>query len=128
MKKRVTYRPGKANGIAGVVGGAVFILIGVTIAIPTFGLFGVLWTVMAVAITAVNAYQAFGKQYVGPEIKIEDEKEAGPAAPEEETHDHIPSTALGPQKRLEQLETLKDAGLIDEEEYAEKRKEILREL
>lgn len=128
MKKRVTYRPGKANGVAGVVGGAIFILIGVTIAIPTFGLFGVLWTLMAVVVTAVNAYQSFGKKYVGPEIKIEDEEGGGPSAPEEETHDHIPSTALGPQKRLEQLEVLKDAGLIDEEEYAQKRKEILREL
>lgn len=128
MKKRVTYRPGKANGVAGVVGGAIFILIGVTIAIPTFGLFGVLWTLMAVVVTAVNAYQAFGRKYVGPEIRIEAEKEDSSAAPEEETHDHIRSTALGPRKRLEQLETLKDAGLIDEEEYAQKRKEILREL
>ena len=30
-------------------------------------------TLFAVAITAFNAYNAFGKKYVGPEIRIEEE-------------------------------------------------------
>ena len=42
--------------------------------------------------------------------------------------DHI--SAIGPsmRRRLEQLESLKTAGLIDDREYREKRQEILKEL
>ena len=72
-KKRVTYRPGKTAGAFGVIWGSIFILIGVFVVIPTFGPFGILWTLMAVGITAYNGYCAFGKGYVGPEISIEDD-------------------------------------------------------
>ena len=44
------------------------------------------------------------------------------------THDHIPSTALDAGERLKQLEDLKKAGLITQEEYQEKRREILSRL
>ena len=90
---------------------------------------------MAVGITAMNAYQSFGKKYRGPEIHIEEEDEEGSAAWDAaapaESHDHIPSTALdakGRLERLEQLESLKSAGLITHEEYQKKREEILRGL
>ena len=53
------------------------------------------------------------------------EKYSRDAAPEEETHDHIRSMARTPEGRLEQLKTLKDAGLYTEEEYRQKRAEIL---
>ncbi|MCI5705424.1 MAG: hypothetical protein MR272_09515, partial [Pseudoflavonifractor sp.] len=33
------------------------------------------------------------------------------------SHDHIPSTALDTEKRLEQLKRMLDAGLIDKDEY-----------
>ena len=62
-KKRVTYRPGKTAGAFGVIWGSIFILIGVFVVIPTFGPFGILWTLMAVGITAYNGYCAFGKGY-----------------------------------------------------------------
>lgn len=44
---------------------------------------------------------------------------------EENDHDHIRSTALSREKKLEQLNTLKDAGLLTGEEYAEKLKKVL---
>ena len=111
-KKRVTYRPGKVQGVFGVIWGAVFVVIGVTVAIPHFSLFGVLWTLLAVAITGYNAYLAFGKGKVGPEIYIEDD--AAPASDAEE--------------RLTELRNLYDRRLITEEEYQAKRKEILDKL
>ena len=111
-KKRVTYRPGKVQGVFGVIWGAVFVVIGVTVAIPHFSLFGVLWTLLAVAITGYNAYLAFGKGKVGPEIYIEDD--AAPASDAEE--------------RLTELRNLYDRRLIAEEEYEAKRKEILDKL
>ena len=43
-------------------------------------------------------------------------------------HEHITVGGLTREARLEQLETLKEAGLLTRAEYEEKRKEILREL
>ena len=131
-RRRVTYRPSKAQGAFGMVWGGVFILIGLFVVIPTFGPFGILWTLAAVAITAMNGYQAFGKTYKGPEITIEEDSaqmpDGHPSSPAPETHDHIPSTALDAKQRLEQLESLKQAGLITDGEYREKREEILKRL
>ncbi len=131
-RRRVTYRPSKAQGAFGMVWGGVFILIGLFVVIPTFGPFGILWTLAAVAITAMNGYQAFGKTYKGPEITIEEDSaqmpDGHPSSPAPETHDHIPSTALDAKQRLEQLESLKQAGLITDGEYREKREEILKHL
>ena len=72
-RRRVTYRPSKAQGAMGAVFGGIFILIGLFVVIPTFGPFGILWTLAAVAITVMNGYQAFGKGYVGPELNIEED-------------------------------------------------------
>lgn len=131
-RRRVTYRPSKAQGAFGMVWGGVFVLIGLFVVIPTFGPFGILWTLAAIAITAMNGYQAFGKTYKGPEITIEEDNaqmpDVQPSSPDPEIHDHIPSTALDAKQRLEQLESLKQAGLITDGEYREKREEILKHL
>lgn len=131
-RRRVTYRPSKAQGAFGMVWGGVFVLIGLFVVIPTFGPFGILWTLAAIAITAMNGYQAFGKTYKGPEITIEEDNaqlpDEHPSSPAPQTHDHIPSTALDAKQRLEQLESLKQAGLITDGEYREKREEILKHL
>ena len=111
-KKRVTYRPGKVQGVFGVIWGGIFVIIGLTVAIPHFGAFGVLWTLMALAITGYNAYLAFGKGKVGPEIYIED--------------DTAPTS--GAETRLTELRDLYDRRLITDEEYEAKRKEILDKL
>ncbi|WP_186566802.1 SHOCT domain-containing protein [Lawsonibacter celer] len=113
--RRVTYRPSKSQAVFGGVVGIIFVCIGLFVAIPTFGAFGILWTLIAVGITGMNFYQAFGKGYVGPEIRIEDE-----AAEQENAGD--------PQLRLERLRTLYDQRLITQEEYETKRQEILKEL
>lgn len=71
-RRRVTYRPSKAQGAFSVVVGIVFVLIGLFVVIPGgFGIFGILWTLMALGITVMSGYQAFGKGYTGPEITIE---------------------------------------------------------
>lgn len=114
MKRKVTYRPSKAQSVLGGVVGVIFVLIGLFVAIPGAGIFGLFWTAVAVAITATNFYHAFGKGYIGPDIEISDEGEA-PAAE-------------SPEDRLRKLQSLYDQRLITPEEYEEKRKEILREL
>ena len=47
MRKRVTYRPGKAQGAFGTIWGGIFVLIGLFVVIPTFGPFGIIWTLGA---------------------------------------------------------------------------------
>ena len=123
-RKRVTYRPSKTASAFGGVVGIIFVLIGLFVIIPTSSMaggfaliFGVLWTAVAAGITIMNFYQAFGKKYVGPEISIEEDGER-PA----------PAGGSGVKHRLEQLEELKSAGLLTEEEYRQKRAEILGEL
>lgn len=128
-RRRVTYRPSKAQGAFGVAVGVVFVIIGLVMVIPSFGPFGILWTLMALGITVMSGYQAFGKGYAGPEITIEeDEEPRRGTSPAPETHDHIPSTALDVKGRLEQLKELKEAGLLTQEEYDKKRQEILKGL
>ena len=48
--------------------------------------------------------------------------------PNDPDHMHITGAGLSPKKQMEQLEILKNAGLLTDEEYDERRKEILREL
>lgn len=110
-RSRVTYRPGKANGVFSLIVGCIFVLIGVFVAIPNAGAFGILWTLMAVAITGYTAYMAFGKGYIGPEITIEQDKAEEDSASAE--------------ARLQELRTLYDRRLITQEEYEEKRKSII---
>ena len=115
-RKRVTYRPSKAGSVLGGVVGCIFVGIGIFVVIPTFGAFGILWTLIAVGIVAANLYQAFGKGYVGPEIHIEEEGAS------------VDDSKGTPQQRLEQLQSLYDRRLITTEEYEQKRQEILKEL
>ena len=127
-RKRVRVKPGKAQSTVSFVVGLAFVLVGLVMVVPTFGPFGLLWTGVAVAITVINGLNAFGKKGVPTmEIYSEEEDDEVPS-PAREDHDHIPSTALTTQERLEQLQTLKEAGLLTDEEYRNKREEILKGL
>lgn len=117
-RRRVTYRPSKAHGIFGVVWGGLFVIIGLVVVIPTFGAFGAIWTLAALAITIMNAYQAFGKKYVGPEINIEEEPVPYDSA----------NGGASVEERLMELRNLYDRSLITEEEYETKKQDILKDL
>lgn len=121
FRTRVRYRPSKAYSIMGGVFGGIFVLIGIFVAIPTFGAFGILWTGLAVGITVGNLYTAFGKGYMGPDIQIEEE---GSSAVNPSSSHQGESAEV----RLQSLRSLYDQRLITQEEYEEKRKAILEEL
>lgn len=127
MRKRVTYRPSKSGSVMGGVVGVIFVLIGLFVVIPSssmaggFGaIFGVFWTIVAGVIAGMNFYQAFGKGYIGPEIHIEEEGGA--------EHAQDAAAPGDTQARLTELRALYDQRLITQEEYEQKRKEILEEL
>ena len=107
------YNPNLGAAMSLVLMVIIFVCIGLFVVIPTFGPFGVLWTLLAAGITIASFYRAFGKRYTGPEIHIEDE-ECG--KPEDV------------QERLETLRALYEQKLIAPEEYERKRQEILKDL
>lgn len=124
-RRRVTYRPSKGESIFAGIVGVIFVLIGLFVAIPTFGPFGILWTLLAAGSTGLSLYRAFGEKYVGPEIRIEDEEAPG-AAEEISPSPAVPQPSA--EARLKQLEDLREKRLITANEFEEKRKEILKEL
>lgn len=115
--RRMRYRPSKASCIFSGVVGIVFTCIGVFVVIPSFGPFGIFWTLIAVGITVYQFAMAAGKVSMGS-WSIEDEDEGRDGAP----------GGKSAQDRLTELRSLYDRGLISREEYEAKRKEILEEL
>lgn len=122
MRRRMRYRPSKASCVFGGIVGIIFSCIGVFMVIPTFGPFGILWTLIAIGITIYQFAMAAGKVSMGS-WSIEDEDGAG--------QDSGPSgdvSGRSAQDRLTELQNLYDRRLISQEEYEQKRQEILKEL
>ncbi len=120
MQRRVKMKPGKGNSLAGMVVGIIFCLLGIFMVIPTMGIFGVFWTGMALVITVINGINAFSEDGLAThEIYIEDtpDQDSGSSADKED-----------PETRLRSLKRLREEGLITEEEYETRRKEIIQEI
>ena len=151
MSKKVRIKPGRTQSMVGFAAGILFCFIGIFVIIPVFGLFGIVWTLMAVIITITNAVNAFtDKGVTSHEIIIDDGDErneklsAGCATVEmgktsENASDENASdgNAAGLsadelkesiESRLRAAEELYNARMITETEYEEKRKEILKDL
>ena len=104
-------KPGKSQSVVGLIVGGVLLFLGLTVVIPTFGGFGVLWTLIAGVITVYNAVNVFGKKGV--------------------SHFEIEKIDAGDgdaRDRLIRLNRLKAEGLITEDEYKKRREEILKQL
>jgi hypothetical protein len=110
MAYRVGVKPGKAASVAGMVVGGLFLLLGVTIVLPTFGMFGVIWTLMAGVIAVFYAYNFFSSRGASAyEINVDAPDQVGDL-----------------DASLRKLAQLKADGLITEEEYERKRAQIMR--
>lgn len=99
----ITYPPNRTQGVVGIVWSGIFTLAGLLAIIPLTVPFGVLWTLFAALISWLHIYQTFLKHYA--KARTEEGR-----------------------RRLEQLESLRAAGLLTEREYRERQSEILREL
>lgn len=125
MSKKIRVKPGKAQSAVGLVTGLIFCLIGVTIVIPSAGLFGVFWTAIAAVITVTNGINALSDKGVSShEIIIENEER------QETKSEHSETETLEKdiRERLDAAKALYEAGTITGEEYEAKRKEILERL
>lgn len=73
-RRNIRIKPGRTQSAMGFVVGVIFVCVGLFVVVPAFGLFGLLWTGIAVAITVVNGMNAFGKKGV-PTMEIYTEEE-----------------------------------------------------
>lgn len=109
MSKKIRVKPSRAQAKFSVVIGFIFVLIGIFVAIPNAGLFGIFWTGIAIFITYSNYRDGFTDRPLSHyEIDIEDSNST--------------------ENRLKKLDSLYNQGLISREEYDEKRKDILNDL
>lgn len=126
MRRRRNYRvrPNKAGSAMGVAVGVIFVGIGLFVVIPTFGPFGIFWTLMAVAMTGYNIYiMVSGKGVYN--VEMEEETFPGPSNPGDFPADRQGIASV--EERLQTLQRLYDQRLITREEYDQKRQEILAE-
>ena len=116
--KRIKVKPGKTQSRMGFIVGLLFVVFGIFVAIPTFGLFGIVWTGIAAMIAVTNYKNGFSEDGVAShEIIIEDGMEV--------TEKHNGGEDI--EAKLMKLNSLYEQGLITKEEYDEKRKEFLKE-
>ena len=115
MVKKIHVRPGKGQSKAGFIVGIAFCLIGLVVVVPTFGLFGILWTAVAGYITYVNYRNGFTDKKIDSHVIEIDESE------EKQEEESV-------EERLKKLQSLYDQALITREEYEQKKKEILEDL
>ena len=140
MAKKIHVRPGKGQSKFGFVVGIIFCLIGLFVVIPTFGLFGVLWTAAAGWIAYSHYRNGFTDKPIDSHVIEVDENgndvtvtthtglgrhsyEAVGMVKEPEASKHESSV-----ERLKELNNLYMQALITKEEYDQKKKQILDEL
>ena len=120
----------------------ILLLIGVVMLLPNVPIFGLVWILFCVyfirsAVKGMASKPASRRRTNGQEPDRSASSTASRPAedqradqqvyqPVEEEHDHIRSVAPSPQRKLEQLETLRDAGLLTDEEYREKKRKIMK--
>lgn len=106
---RTAWDQMKVKSVCGVACSGVFALAGLLVLFPLFGVFGIFWAICALLLTVMYVRQLFGRRRDGGDLP-------------EDTAD------ADFRRRLEQLETLRRAGLIDDQEYRERRRNIARKM
>ncbi len=131
-RRRVRVQPSKPAMILSLFVGIIFVLVGIFIAIPTFGLFGIFWTFIAVFITLSNAAPLFGKEGHTRQIIIEDDEDTDSSDPFDPLRQVQYPTSTpyvsDAEQRLQELQNLYNKGLITRDEYDAKRAEIIEKL
>lgn len=113
-RRTYRYRPNKLASVISIAMGAIFVVVGVTVAIPATGLFGVVWTLFALLITIANIYGMISRKGYGS-IEMEEDGFSGEPS------------GLDFEQKLIKLQRLYDQRLITRDEYDQKRAEIMAE-
>lgn len=137
QRRRMIDRPNQVQGKnwISVIWGVILLIVGFGTMMSTSAAFGAVWTLVAVFLIVNGARKALAPKNVS---KLDDSVEKVVSriqnkAPEKKTvrskqeiHDHIPSTALDVEARLEQLRSLKEAGLMDNAEYEQRKQKLFK--
>lgn len=137
QRRRITYRPNQAQGKRwiSVIWGVMLLIVGFGTMMSTSAALGAVWTLVAVFLIVNGIRKALAPKNAS---KLDDSVEKVVSriqnkSPEkktvrskQETHDHIPSTALDIEARLEQLRSLKEAGLLDNTEYEQRKQKLFK--
>lgn len=137
QRRRMIDRPNQVQGKSwiSVIWGVILLIVGLgTIMSISVGI-GAVWTAFAVVLIVNGIRKALAPKNA---FKLDDSVEKVVSriqnkSPEkktvrskQETHDHIPSTALDVEARLEQLRNLKEAGLMDNAEYEQRKQKLFK--
>ncbi|WP_166805856.1 SHOCT domain-containing protein [Jeotgalibacillus sp. R-1-5s-1] len=111
---RYRVKPSKGISLLAMVMGIAFVVIGVTVIMPTAGAFGAIWTAGAAGITifhAVNVFSAKGASTYEADVELGQTEQPGGNY----------------EDKIRQLHRLKKDDLITDEEYEAKKNELLSE-
>ncbi len=137
QRRRMIDRPNQVQGKSwiSVIWGVILLIVGLgTIMSISVGI-GAVWTAFAVVLIVNGIRKALAPKNAS---KLDDSVEKVVSriqnkSPEKKTvrskqeiHDHIPSTALDVEARLEQLRSLKEAGLMDNAEYEQRKQKLFK--
>lgn len=137
QRRRITYRPNQVQGKNWilVIWGVILLIVGFGTIMSTSAALGAVWTLVAVFLIVNGIRKALAPKNAS---KLDDSVEEfvsrvqnktnnkKTVRSKQETHDHIPSTALDVEARLEQLRNLKEAGLLDEAEYEQRKEKLFK--
>ncbi|MFZ2539317.1 MAG: SHOCT domain-containing protein [Oscillospiraceae bacterium] len=118
-QNRITAK--KAQSIIGFSVSIFFVGVGLFVLVPTVGAFGILWTLFALVICILNVKNAFPKKSMNRYQNTVEDNNLRNSAPAR-------SLQPNPEERLLSLMELYDKGLIEKEEYEQKRKSIIEYL
>jgi hypothetical protein len=112
--RQYRVKPSKPTSVLALAVGLLLVALGFIMAIPQFGVFGIVWTLVAAAITVYHAVNLFTDRGVANQVVT---AEGDPNPPPELPFD----------ERLRRLDKLRADGLLTDDEYGRKRAEILGE-
>ena len=116
MPGRARIRPSQSVSAIGMIASIAAVMIGFFFVIPNAGLFGVVWTLVALIGVVYYAVNTFSDRGISTEVvdfegDLNGKKDEG-----------------GVESRLQTLESLKQKGLVSDQEYNQQREKILKEL
>jgi hypothetical protein len=75
MPSRIGVKPSKPVSLLGMIVGGVLVVLGLVLVMPIFGIFGLVWTALAGAITLYHGYNFFSTRGISTyEVTIEPKK------------------------------------------------------
>ncbi|GEM03663.1 hypothetical protein HMI01_06510 [Halolactibacillus miurensis] len=120
MNQRYNVRPGKGQSMFGFFVGLVFVFIGFVMVLPTFGAFGIIWVLVTIGITVMHGINAFTQKGVATH-RVDVTTEANTST------EAIKQSDDSFDEKLRKLHQLKQEGILTDEEYEEKKKQMLKE-